>query len=275
MSTFVIKVIAMITMFCDHLSRAIYGSCETTFLNYIGRISFLLFCFQIVLGYKKTKCLGKYLLRILLFGIISQIPYSLFFESIDYQKTLCVGFTLFLGLLSISIINFHKDKNNKITFRDNHYNVFLFDSFQSFFLFLAKCLFIFFICFIVNNSKNIFGYHIEYNYQAILFMISIYLFYPFGNKYNICKVLLYIFSVILFAFVEAQMWFGVNGFQLPSFYTSRDFTVYLFIYIFCIIGGLLPLLYNGKRGQSIKWFTYLFYPVHLIILYLFYLLIHS
>ena len=79
MSTFVIKIIAIITMFCDHLSRVIYGGGETTFLNYIGRFAFFLFCFQLVLGYKKTKSLKKYMLRLLVIGIISQIPYTLFF----------------------------------------------------------------------------------------------------------------------------------------------------------------------------------------------------
>ncbi len=38
------------------------------------------------------------------------------------------------------------------------------------------------------------------------------------------------------------------------------------IEIFAIIGLLLTLLYNGKRGRSGKWFFYIFYPVHLLIL---------
>lgn len=189
MSTFVIKIIAMVTMFCDHLSRAIYGVGQTTFLNYIGRFAFLLFCFQLVLGYKKTKSLKKYLLRLLIIGIISQIPYSLFFETVGCNKNLNVDFTLLIGLLSISIINFHKNKNNKITFRDSEYNVFKFNSFKSFASFVIKCLLIFAICFVISNSKKYFGYGIEYNYKAILFMISIYLFYPFDNKYNVPKIL--------------------------------------------------------------------------------------
>ena len=274
MSTFVIKIIAMVTMFCDHLSRAIYGVGQTTFLNYIGRFAFLLFCFQLVLGYKKTKSLKKYLLRLLIIGIISQIPYSLFFETVGCNKNLNVDFTLLIGLLSISIINFHKDKNNKITFRDNDYNIFKFDSFKSVVSFVIKCLIIFIICLIISNSKNIFGYGIEYNYKAILFMISIYLFYPFDNKYNISKILLYVLSILVFAFAEAQAWYGVHNFSLPVFNTSKDIMIYFCIYVFCIIGGLIPLLYNGKKGKSIKWLTYLFYPAHLLVLYLFYLMIN-
>ena len=273
MSTFVIKIIAMFTMFCDHLSRAIYGAGHTTFLNYIGRFAFLLFCFQLVLGYKKTKSLKKYLFRLLLVAIISQVPYSLFFENVGCSRKLNVDFTLFLGLLSISIINFHKDKNNKITFRDNDYNFLKLNSLKSVLILIFKCLLIITICCLINNSKNIIGYGIEYNYMAILFMISIYLFYPFNNKYDIKKILLYVLSVIIFAYIESQMWFGLQSFSLPTFATSRHLIIYICVYIFSIIGGLIPLLYNGKKGRSIKWTTYLFYPVHLIILYIFHLLI--
>ena len=274
MSTFVIKIIAMVTMFCDHLSRAIYGRGQTTFLNYIGRFAFLLFCFQLVLGYKKTKSLKKYLLRLLIIGIISQIPYSLFFETVGCNKNLNVIFTLLIGLLSISIINFHKDKNGKITFRDNDYNIFEFKSFKSVFSFVFKGLLIFIICLTISNSKKIIGYGIEYNYQAILFMIGIYLFYPFDIKYNIIKIILYVLNIELFAFVEAQSWYGIYNFRLPFFNTSKDIMIYFSIYLFCIIGGLIPLLYNGKKGKSIKWLTYLFYPVHLLILHVFYLMIN-
>ena len=76
MSSFAIKLIAIITMFCDHFGDAILG--RFSILNIIGRIAFPLFCFQIVIGYKHTKNINKYIIRLLLFGIISQIPFSLF-----------------------------------------------------------------------------------------------------------------------------------------------------------------------------------------------------
>ena len=272
MSTFIIKIIAMITMFCDHLSRIVYGANQTTFLNYIGRFAFLLFCFQLVLGYKKTKSLKKYLLRLLIIGIISQLPYSLFFNEFSCMKDLNVCFTLFLGLISISILNAHKE-NNRITFRDNNYNSFNITSYKSIISLIIKIVLISILCYLVSISNTTIGYGFEYNYKAILFMISIYLFYPFDNKNNITKIILYILSVIIFSFAESQSWFGSKDLVLPVFNSSEQFSKYLFIYLFCIIGGLIPLLYNGKKGKSIKWITYLFYPLHLLLLYIIYIII--
>ena len=58
MSSFVLKIIAIITMFIDHVGYAIFG--KFSFFNYIGRIAFPIFAFQISEGYSHTKDLKKY-----------------------------------------------------------------------------------------------------------------------------------------------------------------------------------------------------------------------
>lgn len=274
MSTFVIKIISMATMFCDHLSKTIYGINGTTFLNYIGRFAFILFCFQLVLGYKKTRSLRKYILRLIILAIVSQIPYTLFFNNFICDKSLNIVFTLLTGLLSISILNFHKDKTGNIAFRDFDYNVFKLESVKSIIGLIIKLVLITSICVFVSKSTVIFGYWFEYNYQGVLFILAMYLFYPFDNKYNIIKFILYIISILLFAFVEAEQWFGIQNYKLPTFYDIGAFKIYISVYVSCIIGGFLPLFYNGKKGKSIKLITYLFYPIHFLILCLIYMLIN-
>ena len=104
MSSFAIKLIAIITMFCDHFGDAILG--RFSVLNIIGRIAFPLFCFQIVIGYKHTKNINKYIIRLLLFGIISQIPFSLFTYSYTGRFDLLnVYFTLAFGLLAVYLLD--------------------------------------------------------------------------------------------------------------------------------------------------------------------------
>ena len=53
MTSFVLKVIAMITMVIDHLGNAWLK--HTTEMNVIGRIAFPIFAFQISEGYTHTK----------------------------------------------------------------------------------------------------------------------------------------------------------------------------------------------------------------------------
>lgn len=98
MSSFVLKIIALVTMFIDHLGYAVYGT--SSFFNYIGRIAFPIFAFQISEGYTHTKDVPKYLTRLTIFALISQIPFYLFCSTFT-TPGLNVFFTLVLGLIAI------------------------------------------------------------------------------------------------------------------------------------------------------------------------------
>lgn len=272
MSSFILKIIAMTTMFLDHLSYVVYGANTTTFLNCLGRFAMIIFCFQIVLGFKKTKNIKKYILRLLIIALISQIPYHLLFQSLGFSKSLNVDFTLLLGLISLIIINIHKNKEGKLSIQGKN-KIIENLSLKSIGVLTIKVIIIWLLCYTTIQIKPLFGYCLEYSYKAILFIIAISLFYPFEKDKKMIKTILYLLSIIIFGFVEAQMWFGQKGLLLPAFYTTKDALDYVLIYIFTIVGGLLPLLYNGKKGTDIQWFTYLFYPVHLLVVYLIYLLI--
>ncbi len=99
MSNFILKIIAVISMFCDHLGYALYG--KFSYLNYIGRLSFPIFAFGISEGYLHTKSKKNYLLRLFIFAIASQVPFTLFNSMFREGFTLNIFFTLFLGLVAI------------------------------------------------------------------------------------------------------------------------------------------------------------------------------
>lgn len=107
MSSFILKLIAMVTMFFDHLGYAIYGKFSA--FNYIGRLAFPIFAFQISEGYIHTKSKKNYLLRLFLFGMISQVPFMLFRSIFDKTFMLNIFFTLLVGL--IAIIGYEQCKN--------------------------------------------------------------------------------------------------------------------------------------------------------------------
>ena len=107
MNSFVLKIIACVCMFCDHFGDVIFGS--TTWLNFIGRVAFPIFCFQIVQGYIHTHDVKKYILRLSLFALISQVPFTLFYRVVFDSFAINVIFTLLFGLFAILIY----DKYNK------------------------------------------------------------------------------------------------------------------------------------------------------------------
>ena len=114
-----LKLIAIITMFIDHIGaviveRMLYVTGNTgsftyeqmqnldTILRSIGRIGFPLFCFLLVEGFLHTRNLGKYALRLLVFAVVSELPFNLAFAGqlffAGYQN---VFFTLLIGLITM------------------------------------------------------------------------------------------------------------------------------------------------------------------------------
>lgn len=120
-----IKWIAMITMVIDHVG-ALFGytysaadnmykmSAAGYIFRCIGRISFPLFAFLIVQGVLHTHNWKRYLLRLGIFAIISEIPFDLAFaDSMFYWASQNVMFTLCLGAaILVAIRELEKNKDS-------------------------------------------------------------------------------------------------------------------------------------------------------------------
>ena len=75
-----LKWVAIISMFVDHLAVMItdYISMAVYYvMRGVGRLAFPIFCFLLVEGFTHTKSFSKYLSRVVIFAILSQIPYNL------------------------------------------------------------------------------------------------------------------------------------------------------------------------------------------------------
>lgn len=115
-----LKLIAVLTMIVDHIGYLIsrlglYGALDLSadggrlntwyvWLRTIGRISFPIFLFLVVEGFFHTRNRARYLMRIGIFALISEVPFDLFLGGTmietGYQNVLWTFF-LALGMLAL------------------------------------------------------------------------------------------------------------------------------------------------------------------------------
>lgn len=97
-----LKLLALTTMLIDHLGYFIFDN--NLALRCIGRLSFPLFVFLLVDGFRKTRDLSKYARRVLLFWVVSVVPYSLAFYRAIYTSSQNIYASLFLYLVLFCIL---------------------------------------------------------------------------------------------------------------------------------------------------------------------------
>lgn len=196
-----LKLIAIISMIIDHIGYVFYpGIVE---FRIIGRIAFPIFAYQIALGYCHTRDLKKYKFRLLIFAMVSQIPYILVFPT---------GLNIFFNLLlAVYAIEFY-DKNR--------------------FFGLGGLL----IYTYLVGKVILFGYGI---YGILLSLI----FYIYSKKP-----------------IQLSLSFLLLTFSYWLYYNN-------FIQTYALLA--LPIILINWKYKVIlnKWWFYLFYPTHLIILY--------
>lgn len=213
LTNFDLKLIAIITMTIDHIGAIIYNDIDI--FRIIGRISFPIFAFLLVEGFKNSSNRLKYFLRLIIFAFITQQIYDYAFKS----NTLNILFTFSLGFLLMMIIESGKKIIDK-------YNIGL----ESY---LYKTVFysLFYILF------SILAIFLNVDY-TVLGITTIFIFYLSPNIF---------LSFILY--LLAALFLETNDIQLYSI------VAFIFLYF-----------YNGKHGRKIKYFFYLYYPLHLLLL---------
>lgn len=211
MSAFTLKMIALVTMVIDHVGAVFFP--EIIWLRYIGRISMPIYAFLLVQGYQHTRDFKRYVIRMAVFAVVSEVPYDLLFHGtwLEFggQNIL---FTLLTALLVMRLLDASAKSRN-------------------IFLFIGALALIIAPYFL----------HFSYGIYGILVPLCFFLF----QKYR-----------------------GIDALA----FSALTYGKYLYdgnlTQVYAIAASVPILLYNGKRGAfSLKYFFYIIYPAHLLLLY--------
>lgn len=102
-NTFTLKMIAIVSMLIDHMGAILFP--QYIILRYIGRIAFPIYTYTLVEGFMHTRDIKKYMVRLGMFALLSEIPFDLAFRgSVIYIQKQNVFFTLFLGVLMLYLL---------------------------------------------------------------------------------------------------------------------------------------------------------------------------
>ncbi|MBQ8198967.1 MAG: conjugal transfer protein TraX [Lachnospiraceae bacterium] len=230
-SSMSLHIMAMAFMLCDHLWGTIVPGND--WLTCIGRIAFPIFAFMIVEGYFHTKNLKKYVCRLLLFAILSEIPFNLAMGSrICYPIHQNV---LWSFLVSIGLIHWNEKVKGKKLWKQ----------------ILVGCLSVI-IGYVVGLLTMVDFYHAG--------ILTVLVFYFFRYRKWWC----YVGQLICLWYINVEM-LGGFAYEIPLgneiYFLSRQGIALL---------ALIPIwLYRGKQGyhnKIIQYTYYAFYPIHLLVL---------
>ena len=225
-----IKYVAMFTMLLNHIAHIFLerGTPLYEIFQDIGFFTAPVMCFFLVEGYAYTRSKREYGLRLALFAVLSQIPFQLAFG----YSTLNMIYTLLCCFLILVVM---EKVSNPLLCRG-----------VSLLLILAT----------VNGD-----------WPVIAPILTILLANDWGDRRMMTRD--FCLSYLLFAVLNVQSY--MNG--EPGDWTFYAVTHSLLSGLGILAAAMATLvLYNGeraKRGKTFsKWFFYLFYPGHLLILYL-------
>lgn len=228
----VLHIIAMTLMLMDHLWATLLPAKE--WLTCAGRVAFPIFAFMAVEGYFHTRSFKKYILRMLLFAVLSEIPFDLMYGGTwFYPVHQNVLWTFLLSLLGVWLME-QVRKKGKI------------------WMYLLVCVLVVLAGLVLGTLCMV-----DYYGAGVL---TVFVFYFLHGRKWWCFL----------GQLAALYWLNVEllgGLMYPVQLFGMEFEL-------CQQGlallALIPIwLYRGRQGYHSKPFQYLcyaFYPVHMLLL---------
>lgn len=231
-----LKIIALIFMFIDHAGKMLFPAVPE--MRILGRIAFPLYVWCMIVGFHYTRSVPKYLLRILIVGLVSQPLYMLALNHTWTQPN--VFLTLFLGLCALWGI------------RKKQYFSHLWAPAAA--LILAIVL------------------HADYGWKGIMLFLLLYAVRDSRPGIAAVMVAFFLFWGSSFSITRSLFGIPLNLNALPD-WLSQLISPFLRLETYALLGLPLILIPFGKDLKLPRWLGYILYPAHLAVLYALELLI--
>ena len=222
-----LKILAMFCMLLDHIWATTRLS--PPWMHYVGRLAFPIFAFQLTEGFFHTRDRKKYKKRLLIFALISEIPFNLMvggYWLYPFQQN--VLWTFLLGLLAMEFLEKAKACRTPAGWIRG----------------VGGGL----LCVLAGMVLAV-----DYGGIGVATVLVFYLF-PGRPLFQFAGL-----------FVLLQVIFKGQYFAVPVFGTVLEWNVEAI----GILAMVPICLYNGKRGSThpfFRWAGYVFYPEHMTVL---------
>lgn len=291
LNEFYLKLIGIVTMSLDHIGIFLmmymsnFG--EASFANpvyvtafvfkCIGRIAMPLYIFMIIEGVRHTSSFGKYILRLGLVATSITIAQIIIYYAFD--TSIKADYSPFVDLVIIAVLAYLLSRKDKLKYLSIIPILYLLASYFVEVIEKANSISVDFFPFYFRAGYSLFalllalGFYFSNQISTLLIKkqagIEDDRIIPLLDEHRIltntlnCLVLI-ITGVLVFI----SAYIKVNDVAIFDTYGAN-------IQSYCFL-AIIPLyLYNGKRGYNKKWFkyfSYLYYPMHIVILFaIFYL----
>ena len=229
-----LKIIGLISMVFDHIGMILFP--EIFFFRIIGRIAYPIFAFALVEGCFYTRNRLKHFSLIFIMAILIQVAYYIVIR--DYSLSIFMIFSF--SIILIYLFDFIYDKTVEIYSEENE------NKKKSFLLWFVG-VFTFILLISLIMAFDIMTPYVapSYGYQGVLIPLIVYIVMRFNNHKLYPSYLVLTILLIMMALVRNEYY---------NFYT--------------LLAVPFLLLYNGTRGKyNLKYLFYVFYPVHILIIY--------
>ena len=284
LSGFILKLIAFLTMALDHVGVVLQMNVGENYglaiaFRVIGRLALPLFCFLIAEGFYHTKKPGTYLLRLGIMATVIAIAeivivQSPLFEEYGLQELRKYGniYTdLILGGLGVLLL---KQKKWYLQILSAIPFLIGFAGFVATSLEQSENIIIHWFPYFLRPQYGFYGIGMIMLFYVAHLIKGLFLKVYSSNSgipvesledtqierkaYNLIAMGVLVIWTLLYYLI---------GCVIPPLWVTWD----VVIQNVAIVSGAFILLYSGKRGYNAKWFqygSYLFYPLHLVIIFL-------